>query len=859
MKIFCKINKLTFAKLILPILLLFTACNPTRHLKQNEYLLEKNIVLDNQTYFLDTEIEAFIRQKPNRKIAKLVRFHLWLYNRIDLEKTKQVKQSRNERYDRINAERSEKTRLKNNLIDKENEKVSAENKLRVTQGKRPKKLKPLKKPKLKDKEKLTWRESILEVAEAPTILDTNATKVSKVQIEKYLNSKGYFNSVVKDSTVKTEFKRFIFKHYKKRASVYYKVYRTRPYHIKDVQYHIHDEQLRYLVFQDTTNSLLKKGMRYDADVFQQERERIVKAQKNNGYYNFNQNYVYYTVDTNLRSFQMNVNLFIKDYSYKPVEEKDSVISTDHIRYTVNNIYVIPNASMSIKNQSFYDTITGNQVIFLSNGPLKYRKKDLENKIIFQKNDFYHHDLSQETYNKLADLRTFKNINIQYKPLAGEPKKLDCYIYLSPVLKQSFVIETEGTNTNNNLGIAGSFVYQNRNVFRGAELLELKLKGGFTAQKNFTNTENTSSNPVEANVLDAFNTLQFGPEFNLYIPKELFPFSLFNYHVNASPKTIFTSSLNYQKRPEFSRVLTNISYGFQFRSHEFIRQSIVPFEFNIIQAKLTAAFKDQLNSWNDIFLQNSFTDHVTTVSRYSLTYNDQTNSRQSRRIFHYFKTNLESGGNILRGVFNLTNEVKDSLGRYHILKVPFAQFLRIDLDYRVYKNIRKLSRLVLRAAGGVGKPLHNLRVLPYEKSFFGGGPNSVRAWKSRALGPGSYSQPDTVSVSFDKIGDVQLDFNLEYRFNIYKFLNGAWFIDAGNIWLRKPDPLKPGGDFEFNRFYKEIAAGSGFGLRADFSFFIIRLDAAFKLYNPSLKEGDRWMLNKQPIRTTVFNFGIGYPF
>ncbi|MFL5752479.1 MAG: BamA/TamA family outer membrane protein [Bacteroidia bacterium] len=814
------------------------ACNPTKKLKKEEYLLEKNTILDKHTGLDNTEIESFIRQKPNRKIAKVIQFHLWLYNQVDQEKMRRKKETRNKRYDRINSKRIVKNNIRND--------------------KREKKGKPARLPKLKDKDKLTFRENLLEIGEAPTILDSFLTKVSREQMQKFLATKGYFNSVVKDSTVKVDYKKFLFfKYKKKRAYVFYKISKSVPYKVRNVNYKIDDEQLDYYVRQDSLNCLIKQGMRYDADVLQKERERIVKTQKNNGYYNFAQEYIYYLVDTNLQSHQLDITLGIKKVAYKPDDNHDTLLYRNHVRFYVNEIYIIPDYAIGIKNQTFKDTLRYNEVIFLSNGPLKFRKKDLYNKVMFSKGQLFNYDLSEETYNKFADLRAFKNIGVQYKPVAGQADKLDCFIQLTPILKQNFTVETEGTNTSGNLGVAGSFVYQNRNIFKGAELMELKLRGGLTAQRNLS-TNNEVTNDLGIPILSSFNTVQFGPEFNLYIPKQLFPFSFFKFNKNAAPKTILTSSLNYQQRPEFARTLSNISYGFQFKKGDYIRQSIVPFEFNIIKAHLKSSFQEALDAANDFFLKNSFADHVTTLSRYTFTYNNQTpGAEKNHRVFTFLRLNAESSGNILRGIYNLAGAPKDSLGRYHILNVPFAQFLRFDYDYRVYRTIRKLGRVVFRAAGGVGKPLHNLRVLPYEKSFFGGGPNSVRAWKARALGPGAYAQG--TDGNFDKLGDAQLEFNLEYRFNIYKFLNGAWFVDAGNIWLRKPDPLKPGGDFKLSSFYKEFATGTGFGVRADFGFFILRLDAACKIYNPALAEGNRWMFDKKPLSTTVVNFGIGYPF
>jgi outer membrane protein assembly factor BamA len=229
-------------------------------------------------------------------------------------------------------------------------------------------------------------------------------------------------------------------------------------------------------------------------------------------------------------------------------------------------------------------------------------------------------------------------------------------------------------------------------------------------------------------------------------------------------------------------------------------------------------------------------------------------------------NLESSGNILRAFYNLTGEKKDSLGRYHIFNMPFAQFLRGDLDFRVYRSVKKLGRFVFRAYGGMGYALTNLTVLPYEKSFFAGGPNSVRAWKARTLGPGSYDGTYTdasgqkqVDLNFDRLGDIQLEANFEFRFNVYKFINGAFFVDAGNIWLRQKNASKPNGEFDLTRFYREIATGTGVGIRADFSFFIVRIDGAFQVYNPAKAEGQRWMFGRGFLPSFITNFGIGYPF
>ncbi|RME14946.1 MAG: hypothetical protein D6799_06600 [Bacteroidetes bacterium] len=201
--------------------------------------------------------------------------------------------------------------------------------------------------------------------------------------------------------------------------------------------------------------------------------------------------------------------------------------------------------------------------------------------------------------------------------------------------------------------------------------------------------------------------------------------------------------------------------------------------------------------------------------------------------------------------------EDTLGRYHILNVPFAHFFKTDADYRVYVPVYKKSKLVYRVAGGIGIPLKNLNILPYEQSFFAGGPNSVRAWRSRSIGPGAYMPID--NARYDKIGDILIEGNIEYRFNIIGSYNGAIFADAGNIWLLKPNPDKPGGEFNPIKFWNEFAVGAGLGFRWDFEYFILRLDWAMPIKDPKYPEGQRFMFDKQPLKQSIFNFGIGYPF
>ena len=824
---------------ILLFTIIFSSCNINKHLKENELLLKKNSIKENGTNINNAELEAFIRQKPNRKILKLVRFNLWLYNQVDQQKMLKKKEKRDLRYDRINTKRIARNERKNER--------------RAAKGK------PTKLPTLKNKEKSTFRESILEAGEPPVILDPLLTKVTINQMKKYVFSKGYFDSTVRDSVVLDK--------KNKRAKIYYFISKSNPYFIQGIKYKIEDPLIEYFILKDSTSTLIKRNTVYDEALLQKERERITDNQLNNGYFYFATEYVNFLVDTNLAGQNVNLTIGVKMYSRSYSESNDSLVYINHPRFYIENVYIITETIPDFRGKAndtyMKDTAEYNGLKILHNHKLSLREKDLTRDITIAPGQLYQQNLSEETYRGLSSLKVFKSVYIQYIKNPNFSDRLDCYIACSPVIKQSLTIETEGTNTSGNLGIAGSIVFQNKNAFRGAELVELKLKGSLIAQKQFNNTQ--SGTNLE-NVKNTFNTVQFGPEINIYFPRPLFPFTLFYYKKDANekryftqPKTVLNLSVNYQSSQLYFRTISNVSYGFRFNNTKSLFfYDVIPFEAYIVNAKLSSTYQNTLKELNDYFLLNSFKDHITTLSKVSVTYNNQ--SIAKKRNLMFLRMSLSSSGNILRGLYSVTNQPKDIHDSYLINNIPFSQFVKLEVDYRFYFKVRKLGKLVYRLAGGMGKPLKNLTTLPYEQSFFGGGPNSNRAWRARTLGPGSYSQPDSVKARYDKIGNIQIETNLEYRFHIFKSIYGAWFVDAGNIWLSYNDPNKPNGQFRIDEFYNEFGIGSGFGIRYDFSFFVLRLDGAMRVHDPQYAKGQRWVLGKQTMRqSAILNFGIGYPF
>jgi hypothetical protein len=818
---------------------IFISCNPTKKLLPHEYLLEKVEVINNkQTDQPKENFEAFYRQKPNRKLFRSIDFFVWWYNLFDEEKIKQKRIKRNLKYDKINSERVLTCERKNE--------------------ERAKKGKKIKTPKLKDKTSLLFIESVRDIGEPAMIFDSTLTEQTRLQLTKFLFGKGYFDNVVTDTI---EFRKD-----SKRATTKYILYPKEPYKIDKLTYLMEDEKLGDLVLKDTINTLIKVGMQYDRDKFQAEQQRITDFALNTGYFYFEKAYVDFYIDTVKKNHSLSVVTNLKKFQKAYSSNDDSIIYVNHPRLKVENVYIITEAIYgNVKDIKFKDTLKTKRegTIFLLNSPLAYKQPIIMNNTDIYRGQWFSKDTSEHTYKQLLGLGIFKNVTIKFLKNDEHSNRLDCYIICSPLLKQSLTAETEGTNTYGNLGIDGSIIYQNKNFFRGGELIELKLQAAISAQKKLSQDSTSYSSITDVADLNrlqrTFNTIQFGPEFTFSVPRAFFPFSLIPFKKDMLPRTYVKTSVNFQSRPEFSRVITNINYGFSFKTNKGrIKHDLIALEAYLLRAKLLESFRHELENLQDAFLLNSFQDHITTLSKYGLTYTSRGNSNTSKKTVHYLRWSVASSGSLLRGYFKAINKTPDSLGRYLLFNIPFAQFIKTDIDYRINIPVRNRSRLVYRLAGGIAKPLKNLGGLPYEQSYFSGGPNSVRAWRARTLGPGGYD-PRGSSQTYDKIGDILLEGNFEYRFHIIKAFNGAFFVDAGNIWRVKKDETKPNGEFTIKTFADQIAIGSGVGLRWDLSFFVLRFDVATPIKDPKYAVGDRWTFDKKPWKQIVANFGIGYPF
>jgi hypothetical protein len=779
-------NSLMFRFLIIALLLSsFAGCSPSRHLSGEQYLLQKNKIVIKDAQVSKEDLKSLVRQKPNRRILGIYRFHLNVYQFAD---------------------RRGDTRF------------------------------------------FRWMKNT--VGEPPVIYQPQLTGRTNRQFELFMHNKGYFNSTI-DTIIRKG---------NNKVWVTYHITGNAPYHIRNIQYRIADQHLEGFIVSDTVNSLIKRGSRHDADILQNERERLTRHLRNNGFYTFNREFITFELDSSLGSRQLDVTLIVHNPRRTAA---DTIKAGRHKRYIIDNIYIFPDHTPLRPTTTYDDTTVflaksrDRQVsyFFLHNSPLRIRQRALVQNILLDQGRYFRVRDVEQTYNYLSGLRNFRFINIGFSPannpLSGLPSDsigfLNANIQLSRAPANAYTIEAEGINSSGNLGIAGNLLFQNRNMFRGAEILNLRLKAALEVTDE-TNPQGSIAGGFP------FNTMELSAEASMDFPKLLFPVPMERISKNARPKSTVLSGINYRQRPDYTRYILNISYGFEWSENPLKRHFLNPLEISTIKIFNDSILQSNIPQGNPLILSR-FKDHLITGSKYSYIYNAQMIG--SKKNFLYFRVNLESAGNLLNLATRIIDTPIDENGSKTIFNIPFAQYLKADADFRHYWMLDNNSSLVFRAMAGVGVPYGNTTVLPFIKSYYGGGANGIRAWKIYSLGPGGHQ--DTLNVRFDRYGDIKLEANLEYRFPIYSFWHGAFFLDAGNVWFIDENPQFPNGSFAADRFYREIALGTGFGLRMDFGFFVIRVDLGLPLRDPGNPYGQKWIASWPGTRDFNLNLGIGYPF
>lgn len=694
------------------------------------------------------------------------------------------------------------------------------------------------------------------IGEAPVIYEEGAVDKSREELKRFMRNKGYYESVVSDTV--------ILKKRKKKASQYFTIKSNKPYRINDFKYDVKDDSLRGLIIRDSVKTLLAVQRNFDMDVLAGERQRVLKSVQNGGFYRAAQNRIFIEADTTKGDHQVNMSIVVEKE-----ELRDSIgrfYTKNHERYKIRNYYY--DTSYETRRRALTgvdagdevvipDTIKINNHFFIFKGKNKFKPHMLINANHIRDSLYYNINMIDRTYNELSSLRLFKMINIQFRELnetdsSGHPL-LDCIIQLTPGTRQSYSFGIEGTNSSGNFGAAGNLNYQHKNIFRGGEIFDLQFRAGFENLRY-----GTEEQP------EHFVVFETGVDAKITIPKFIAPIKEKNLFKYSTPKTIFNTSYSFQNRPEYTRTIVRTSYGYEWKTSPSKLHKFNLIDFNFIKLfNYDPAFIDSIKN---LSIRSSFSDHTIGATNYIFTYNTQ--SLRKRTDYIFVRTTAETAGNImylLSNAFNRSKKIVDSLAgpQYLFAGTPFAQYVKGDIEFRRGWVLDKANTIVFRGFGGVAIPYGNSTQIPYEIKYFAGGANSIRAWAVRTLGPGTFKSDPTDYPN--QAGDIKLEANLEYRFKMISRLEGALFLDVGNIWSINDN--REGTEFKFDSFYKELAVGSGVGLRFDFTYVVLRLDLGIKLRDPSItfdeegKEFPKWIIGNRAFTGNDFNlnFAIGYPF
>jgi len=670
------------------------------------------------------------------------------------------------------------------------------------------------------------------LGDAPVIYDASVAEKSQREIEKAVRNMGYMRAQVHlDTEVK-----------KRKIKVSYRIEAGRPYTIKHIAYNINDTKIYDYIEKDSLASLLKPGMSFDVVALDNERQRITKMLQNNGYYKFNKDFIVYQADTVRNTFQVNLTMKLLPFQLRKEDEP-----TKHQQYTIRNVNFLANENAS-------DSLTYKGLNYFYQNRLFIRPNTLATFNYIRPHDFYKEQDVQKTYTSMGRLRALKYTNIRFdEVMQNDSAMLDANIALTKAKNQSLSFEIEGTNSAGDLGAAASLTFQHRNVFRGSETFTIKARGAYEAITGLQ----------EGYESDDYR--EYGIEASLNFPEFKFPFLSSNFKQKIRATSEVGIDFNSQNRPEFTRTLASASWGYRWVDNKNSQHRFDLLDVNYVyvpwKSENFKAYLENLTDRNSILIK-SYEDQLIVRMGYTYTYNsanDRTHSSK-RRNSYSIRMNLEEAGNLLYITSKAIHSSPKEDKGYVIANIPFAQYIKGDIDYARHWKIDERNSFVFHIGAGIAYPYGNSQILPFEKRYFSGGPNSVRGWSVRSLGPGSYQGKEGNMNYVNHTGDIKLDINLEYRTHLFWKFNGAAFIDAGNIWNIRDYKGQEEGTFHFNRFYKQLAVAYGLGIRFDLDFLIIRFDGGMKAINP-MKTGK----NKYPFlhprfnRDFAFHFAVGYPF
>ena len=662
------------------------------------------------------------------------------------------------------------------------------------------------------------------LGEAPVVFSQVDLEYNRSILQNFSENSGYFNTTTSADSTRNG----------KKATAEYIVNPGQQYKIKSVEFPTDSSAIGSAVRKTARRSLLKVGDAYNLEVIKAERERIDSRLKEKGFYYFNADYLKVQVDSTVGNYDVDLK----------VRVKDETPATAKTEYKINNIIVYPNYSINVdtlatseKHNDF--TIVGNNGLF--------EPRIFDRTLLFKKYDLYNRTNHNLSLNRLVNMGNFKFVKNQFKVADTTGNYLDAYYYLTPLPQKSIRVEAVAkVNSANYTGTELKVNWSNRNTFNGAELLSIAAFGGIEIQLGGKN--------------NGFNVYRFGGEASLTWPRFIAPFKIKS-SSGFVPRTNTTVGYEFQNRLQLYSLQTfKASFGYAWKENLRKEHALNITEITYARpANVTSLYQEQIEL--NASLKNIIAKQLIFGPTYAYTYSNEMNKRTKNTFYN--KAGIDFSGNIAGLATGANIKKGDTI---KVFDIAFSQFVKIQNEfkhtYKFSQNSLLKSRIIVGAAFAYG----NSEEIPFSKQFFIGGTNSLRAFRSRSLGPGTYDGSNEISTFIpDQSGDVKLEFNTEYRGKIYRFINGAIFMDAGNIWLLNEDENKPGSQFTKD-FMNQIAVGVGAGLRFDFSFLVLRTDLAFPIRKPYLPDGQRWVIDEINFgsgswrsENLIFNLAIGYPF
>ena len=661
---------------------------------------------------------------------------------------------------------------------------------------------------LSGRDSTKWINRILKrLGEEPVLFDTLKAEMSRKNLGTVMQNMGYLHADVSLKTIAND----------KKIKVIYTLHTGKPYFIGNIEYDIYDKNIAQILdMKNENNRGLKKGMIFSINNLENERKRITNILSDSGYYKFNKDYIIYEADSTRTNDSIDVNLKLMKFR---VNSKSP--EKDHNRYYINKVN--------------FTSADGDKI--------KLRRSVLSDNLAIKEGaPFCEHDL-QTTYNNFARLQAVKYTNIRFEELP-DTSLLNCNIQLSTNKPNTISFQPEGTNTAGDLGAAASLTYENRNLFHGSEMLSIQLRAAFEA---ITGLEGYQAEDYE----------EYNIEGRLMFPRFIAPFLSENFRRNSNAHSELTVSYNLQNRPEFHRRVFTAAWKYLWnapKQNSTYRFDLIDLNY-VYMPWISEKFKEDYlddDSNRNAILRYNYEDLFIMKMGFGMTYNNGV---------HAIKANIETSGNILSLLSGVSKFDKNSQGQYTLFNIAFAQYVKADFDYTRLFTFDWRNSLALHFGFGIAYPYGNSKILPFEKRYFSGGANSVRGWNVRELGPSKFKGTDGRIDFINQTGDMKLDFNLEYRTALFWKFNGAFFIDAGNIWTLRSYADQPGGQFKFDEFYKQIAVSYGLGIRLNLDYFILRLDMGVKAINPAYTTTEEHypIISPNFKRDFSLHFAVGLPF